>query len=367
MMSIRVQVLGRQVNIIQLQIIVQTFILGHLQMKESLLYLIYRLVDMPKNFMKNFILTVVLLCLITSTVTSLSVNASVTFNSSSGNSSSLEASAKLPNTEIKKVKVGDIDIAYKIFGQGNPLLFIPGFSMTMDMWEPMLNGLPENHTIILFDNRGIGNTTAGNRTTTTDTAFTMEQFANDTAALIDALKTRQPVDVLGLSLGGLIAQELALLYPEKVNRLILVASSCGGNQTIPPQVSPQDFKSMVSGNATEEVFLHTLFPQEWILNNTQYIDNEFIFPMGKVSSENLQLQSASAGKWDSCERLSDISKETLVMTGTQDITSPPANSIVLAEKIPGAWLVQIEGGGHGLMFQYPEKFAKILQTFLAVT
>lgn len=124
---------------------------------------------------------------------------------------------------------------------------------------------------------------------------------------------------------------------------------------------------MVPGNATEEVFLHTLFPQEWIQNNAQYIENEFIFPMGKVSSENLQLQSAAAGKLDSCEKLSDISKETLVTTGTQDITSPPANSIVLAEKIPGAWLVQVESGGHGLMFQYPERIAKIVETFLQVT
>lgn len=64
-----------------------------------------------------------------------------------------------------------------------------------------------------------------------------------------------------------------------------------------------------------------------------------IFPMGKVSSENLQLQSA-VGKWDSCEKLSNISKETLVLTGSQDITSPPAKSIVLAESIPGAWLVE---------------------------
>jgi len=108
------------------------------------------------------------------------------------------------------------------------------------------------------------------------------------------------------------------------NHQLSTDSSCGGNQTIPPQVSPQDFKSMVPGNATEEVFLHTLFPQKWIQNNAQYIENEFIFPMGKVSSENLQLQSAAAGKLDSCEKLSDISKETLVTTGTQDITSPPS-------------------------------------------
>jgi pimeloyl-ACP methyl ester carboxylesterase len=79
-----------------------------------------------------------------------------------------------------------------------------------------------NNTLIIFDNRGIGQTTAGN-----NTAFSIEQFTNDTTVLIDALKVRQPVDVLGLSLGGFIAQELALLHPDKVNRLILVASSCG--------------------------------------------------------------------------------------------------------------------------------------------
>lgn len=290
-------------------------------------------------------------------------------NATGLNSSSSEMYVRSANIDTKKIRIGDIDIAYKIFGKGDPLLFISGFSMTMDMWEPMLNRLPENHTIILFDNRGIGQTTAaGNETTTSaGTLFTIDQFTNDTAALIDALKIRQPVDVLGLSLGGFIAQELALSHPEKANRLILVASSCGGNQTIPPQISPQDFKSMVLGSATEDLFLHTLFPQDWIQNNTEYIENEFIFPMGKVSSENLQLQSAAASKWDSCERLSNLSKPTLVITGTQDITSPPANSIRLAEKIPGAWLVQIEGGGHGVMFQYPEKFAEVVETFMEVT
>ena len=319
----------------------------------------------------------IMLMLMISTSESMANEALTSINSTVKNSTAdttiitNASSFSLPNIKTEKIRVGDIDVAYQIFGKGNPLLFIPGFSMTMDMWEPMLNGLPENHTAILFDNRGIGQTTtaAANETTTSvGTVFTIHQFTNDTAALIDALKIRQPVDVLGLSLGGFIAQELALSHPEKVNRLILVASNCGGNQTVPPQVSPQDFKSMVSGNATEELFLHTLFPQDWIKNNTEYIENEFIFPMGKVSSENLQRQSAAAGNWSgTCERLSEISMPTLVITGTQDITSPPANSIRLAEKIPGAWLVQIVGGGHGLMFQYPEKFAEVVETFMEVT
>jgi pimeloyl-ACP methyl ester carboxylesterase len=123
------------------------------------------------------------------------------------------------------VKVGDIDISYKIFGKGEPLLLIPGFSMTMDMWEPIgLDKLSSNHTIIIFDNRGIGKTTAGNKTPS------IQLFVDDTAGLIDALGIRRPVDILGLSAGGFVAKEITLLHPEKVNRLIIYSSTCGGKE-----------------------------------------------------------------------------------------------------------------------------------------
>ena len=102
--------------------------------------------------------------------------------------------------------------------------------MTMDMWDPnMLTRLSLNHTVIIFDNRGIGQTTASNDTK----EFSIAQFANDTAGFA-ALKldgvsgNNQPIDILGLSLGGFIAQEFALTYPDKVDRLILLVSSCGG-------------------------------------------------------------------------------------------------------------------------------------------
>jgi alpha/beta hydrolase fold len=115
-------------------------------------------------------------------------------------------------TIAKKVHVGDIDIAYKIFGKGNPVLLIAGTSATMDFWDPfVLRQLSANHTVIVFDNRGMGNTTSGNR------PFSISQFANDTAGLLDALKIREPVDVMGHSLGSFIAQELALMHPDKVN------------------------------------------------------------------------------------------------------------------------------------------------------
>ena len=262
----------------------------------------------------------------------------------------------------KTIHVGDIDIAYRLFGKGESLLLIPGFSMRMDDWEPnVLNKLASNNTVIIFDNRGIGKTTPGNKT------WSIEQLVNDTAGLLDALKIEKPVDVLGFSLGGFVAQELALTHPQKVNKLILYATNCGGKAAIPPQISPAALKSMISGNATKDTFLSTLFPKEWIKEHAGYVQN-FILPMTQVSKESIQHQAQMSPNWKgTCDRLSSITKLTLIITGTDDVTSPPANSLVLAQKIPGAWLVQIKGGGHGAIYQYPEEFSKVLLTFLNTT
>jgi len=264
------------------------------------------------------------------------------------------------NLTSQKIKVGDIDIAYKVFGKGDPLLMIPGFSMTKEMWGPILNELSENHTVITLDNRGIGETTAGNR------AFSMDQFVNDTAGFIEALEIEKPVDVLGLSLGGMIAQELTLSHPEKVNHLIVIASSCGGRESLPPQLSPGDLQSMQTGTANKSLFLHALFPDKWIRENSDEINRTFILP--QVSQENLLKYGEALGKWKgSCNSISTIDKPVLVMTGTEDITSPPINSLRIAEKVPGAWLIQIHDGGHGVMQQYPETVNEIIEFFLSVT
>jgi pimeloyl-ACP methyl ester carboxylesterase len=326
------------------------------------------------NESKKVAISVVITIFMVSTVIFVSAsitNGSLAYANSTVNSTvTTTTNALLDNIETKKVKVGDIDIAYKVFGKGKPLLLIPGFSMTMDMWDPnMLIKLSSNHTIIVFDNRGIGQTTAGND----PQKFSISQFANDTAGFLDALgldqnsSNNQPIDILGLSLGGFIAQEFALTYPDKVARLMLVVSGCGGEESIPPQLSPEAFRSMVSGNASKELFLSTLFPKEWIIKNLDYIEKNFVFPMGKIPAQNLLLQSQAAGNWTACDRLSNIDNPTLIVAGTEDITAPHANSVMMAERIPGAWLVQIRGGGYGLIFQYPYEFSKILETFFAVS
>src|SRR5918996_5003305 len=137
---------------------------------------------------------------------------------------------------LKKVRVGDIDVAYKMFGKGDPIILFNGASDNMDAWDPsFLKGLSSNHTVIAFDQRGIANTTIGSK------PYTYQQIADDAAGLLDALKIPK-ADVMGYSLGSQIAQQLTVSHPDNVNRLILVAATCGGKDGIPKP--PESKKSM---------------------------------------------------------------------------------------------------------------------------
>src|SRR5215213_10717136 len=138
-----------------------------------------------------------------------------------------DSSPNIQNIPVQKVQVGDIDVAYKMFGKGDPIILFNGASDNMDAWDPsLLKGLSSNHTVIVFDQRGIANTTAGSR------SYTYQQLANDTAGLLDALKIPK-ADVIGYSLGSYLAQQLTIMYPNKVNSLVLIGSSCGGKDHTP--------------------------------------------------------------------------------------------------------------------------------------
>jgi pimeloyl-ACP methyl ester carboxylesterase len=157
-----------------------------------------------------------------------------------------------------------------------------------------------------------------------------------------------------------------LSHPEKIKHLVLVASSCGGVESVPPQLTPRDLQSMQSGTANETLFLHALFPDKWIRENMDSLNRTFALP--QVSQENLLKYGEALGKWKgTCNSISGINKPVLVMTGTEDITSPPINSLKIADKIPGAWLIQIQGGGHGVMQQYPQIMVSVIEAFLSIT
>jgi pimeloyl-ACP methyl ester carboxylesterase len=266
----------------------------------------------------------------------------------------------LQDIVTKQARVGDIDISYKTFGKGDPILLIMGYAGSMYAWDPVfLKELFTNHTVIIFDNRGIGNTTVGSKN------FTIEQFATDSAGLLNTLKINKS-NVLGYSMGGMIAQQLTLDYPDKVNDLIIYASYCGGNQSIPP--NRELFSQMTNRSAsTDDIkkrIIPLLFTSNWIKQNPDYLEKfaSFVFPPMDI----LERQGKAIFSWGGiCDLLKDISQETLIVTGTNDLILPSyIDSIMLIEKIPGAWLAQFKGGGHALMSQYPEKLSAIVNTFL---
>jgi pimeloyl-ACP methyl ester carboxylesterase len=269
----------------------------------------------------------------------------------------------------QKVKVGDIEIAYKQIGNssGTPIILISGCCTTLDMWSPtLLKELSENQKVIIFDNRGVGNSTLGTK------SFSIKQFANDTLGLLDALKV-QKADIFGISMGSYIAQELTLMNPTRIGNLVLAASICGGDGAIPPRaqvIEAIDAMTDTSIPTQEEIdrITATLFPPNWFKANPNY--QEYI-PQAKepVSPEIIQRQTDAIVNWSAigtCDALSNITQPTLVIVGTDDIWTPPANSMMIAERIPGAWLVQMRDAGHGIIYQYPNEFSRVVSTFLQI-
>jgi len=266
----------------------------------------------------------------------------------------------ITKAEMKTVPVGDITIAYKEAGSGEPLIMIMGYSGTMDLWDTRLvNQLAKQYRVIIFDNRGMGNTTSS------DKEYTIRLFANDTAGLLDALGIKK-AHVLGWSMGTNIAQEFTLDYPEKVDKLILYAGDTGGKEALPP--APQDIAALTNMTGTDrergERLFGELFPPAWLKENP---DPSKYFP--KVSSMspagNVRRQAAAMMTWNGTySRLPALKQPLLLITGDQDVLTPPANSFVIAGQVPHSWVVRMRGGGHGLMYQYPDAFAGIVLTFL---
>jgi pimeloyl-ACP methyl ester carboxylesterase len=292
-------------------------------------------------------------------------------------------SVNIQDIPLEKVGVGDIDVAYKMFGKGEPILIFNGASHGMDAWDPsFLTGLSSNHTVIVFDQRGIANTTTGSK------PYTYQQLANDTAGLMDALKIPK-ADVMGYSLGSYLAQQLTMMYPDKVNSLVLVGSSCGGKDHTP---KPPEFIKLQSDVVNKSLINVPLTTEEikslvtaslgsgWIKLHPESLEGfENITSLQQMKPglppEIVNNQNNVGKHWEdnpnwsgACDELAKSAKPMLVITGTDDnLYQPHVNSLKIVEKIPGAWLVQIKDAGHAVMDQYPDEISKILNTFLSTT
>jgi pimeloyl-ACP methyl ester carboxylesterase len=292
-------------------------------------------------------------------------------------------SVNIQDIPLEKVHVGDIDVAYKMFGKGDPIILFNGASDGMDAWDPsFLKGLSSNHTVIVFDQRGIANSTAGSN------PYTYQQLANDTAGLLDALKIPK-ADVMGYSLGSYLAQQLTIMHPDKVNSLVLVGSSCGGIDHTP---NPAEFIKLQSDVVnkslnnipitTEEIksLVAAAVGSGWIKLHPESLEGfENITTLQQLKPglppEIANNQNNVGKHWEdnpnwsgACVELAKLAKPMLVITGTDDDKYQPyVNSLKIVDRIPGAWLVQIKDAGHAVMDQYPVEISKILNTFLSTT
>jgi pimeloyl-ACP methyl ester carboxylesterase len=292
-------------------------------------------------------------------------------------------SVNLQDIPLEKVRVGDIDVAYKMFGNGDPIILFSGASDNMDAWDPsLLEGISSNHTVIVFDQRGIGNTTLGTN------PYTPQQLGNDTAGLLDALKIPK-ADVMGYSLGSYLAEQLTMMHPDKVSSLILIGSSCGGKDHTPKPPEFLELQSVIVNNSLNNIpttqeqiksLVTASLGSGWIKLHPESLEgfeNITTFQQLKpaVNPEMVNNQNNVGKHWEdnpnwsgACEELAKLDKPTLVITGTDDdFYAPHVNSLKIVEKIPGAWLVQIKNAGHAVPDQYPDEISKILQTFLSTT
>jgi pimeloyl-ACP methyl ester carboxylesterase len=254
---------------------------------------------------------------------------------------------------MPKIITPRLGINYEILGSGEPLLLIIGLSFSLADWGDVFPKLlAQNYQVILFDNRDAGLSDQASL------SYTITDMADDTAALLDALNISQ-CHVLGVSMGGMIAQALALRYPQRVKKLMLGCTMAGGTCS---QLGDQQelAEALLTGD-----FASLLFPKAFIKTHQAEIDALFAKANPLHSQgEALQRQMQAFLSFDACVEVKNIQAETLVLTGDDDLLIPAANSYFIQREIPGASLQMIHGAGHGFSFSHDAETAQYIRDFL---
>jgi pimeloyl-ACP methyl ester carboxylesterase len=261
--------------------------------------------------------------------------------------------------------------AYRRFGNssGRPLLFLQHFTGTLDNWDPAVTDpLASSREVILFDNAGIGGSTG-------DVPGTMAEMANHVLAFLDGLGIAS-CDVLGFSLGGVLAQQMAQDRPSIIRRMILVGTAPRGGEDIMHLEKPSLAKPLQDpGNKGYAVLQKIFFApsassqaagEAFIARLMQRKDDRDPPSGPKVAGAQL----AAFREWErfTGERFADlkgIHHPTLVVQGFEDEMIPVRNSYWLAENLPNAVLLVYPDAGHGSLFQYADSFTKNAASFLS--
>lgn len=260
-------------------------------------------------------------------------------------------------------------IEYYKFGSGSPIILISGYAVNVSSWDSrFLAALAKEHTVIIFDNRNVGGTYihSGN--------YRSKDLANDLFALTQKLKL-QKINVLGFSMGGMIAQQFAVLHPQAVENLILLNTAIAGNASVAPNPNVKNILFQLPQNKLVRYAktLSLFFPGgnqipmalnviNYHFKPTHYLEKE-ITPEVLKQQQNLLLnwQHDDATK----AQIEKLNLPVLVLNGGADAVIPPANSDVLSKEIPHAKLLRWDGGGHAMIYQYPYELAGVIDGFIA--
>ncbi|MBA3806489.1 MAG: alpha/beta fold hydrolase [Acidobacteria bacterium] len=243
-------------------------------------------------------------------------------------------------------------------GAGAPILLIMGLGCASDLWHRTIPALSNEYRIILFDNRGIG------RSDAPPGPYSISQMADDAAAVLEAAAV-ETAHVFGLSMGGMIAQELALRHPARVRSLILGATNCGGSNAV--HAAPEVIDVLLARSNINPVdafwaiapyIYDASTPREIIQADLDMRSRAF----PSLESYMAQLQAIMA--WESHSRLSSINIPTLVIHGETDQLIPAANADILAKEIPDAKLIKLDKASHVFTTDRPEETAAIILSFL---
>ena len=275
---------------------------------------------------------------------------------------------------MSTAKVGDIELYYEEQGSGHPLLLIMGLAADSIGWMFQVPDFAKHYRTISFDNRGVG------RSSKPPGPYSIHQMADDAVGLLDHLGVAR-AHVVGISMGGMIAQELTLRHPERVSALVLGCTYPEPDANVEAQRSFMvgQMGGEVSSSGELKIDLSAMNPMMFMQQmlpavfNQSFIEKELpkllqIFSGALqygFSMEAILGQVAAVMGHRATDRLHRIAVPTLVITGDADRLIAPENSDILAREIPGAKLVKVPGGSHGFNFETPEIFNRAVIDFLA--
>jgi pimeloyl-ACP methyl ester carboxylesterase len=261
------------------------------------------------------------------------------------------------------IAVDGAKIVCRTIGKGPPLVVLNGFGATNADWDPsFIDRLAVSNQLILFNNRGIGGSTDDGQ------SFDIARLADDTACVIETLGIER-ANMMGWSMGGFIAQALALKHSNRVDKLVLLSTDPGGIEA--DLASPGVWSELIdtSGTPNEQArrLLFLLFPGDVARSFYRRFGRLVGAARAQLSVELLNRQAAAMDAWHRngvARQLREIRMPVLIAAGMEDVVIPPSNALKLANAIPGAWLAQFPNGGHAFMAQYPRALAHLINTFL---